>query len=705
MKQYTISSKLLSISIMLFVVTVATLSITMWQALESNNQQITQQTHQALDNEIKQKLTATASQYSERVSAFINEAYRVPYSFSAIMNSVGTDEISRAQTQKMISKTLEKNSLLSSFYVQFEANGFDNHDQSFLTGTSHSVVGAGSFEVYYIRADNGDVTQSLVEDATQKYDETLNEFGIRAAEWFLCAKETLKPCLMEPYLFEVSSGQSELMTSLTVPIINQGKFVGLVGADINLPIFQSFIDELSQGLYQGRSKVTLLSERGFIVASSHYDNKGRPLSEAIDPDHASKLQALHSRDDGILETELSMTVAQTVNIDVANSTWSIVIEVDKKDALASALELAQNMKENANDMNGLQVTLGVVTTLIAVFFIWLMTKSIVAPINMLKQSMESLASEDGDLTKKIDVQSHAELIALGDGFNRFLAKLHSLISQLKQLTVQTQVESENTARISQSIRDNVKGQYQEIENVVTAVNQMSSTAQEVARASEQTANEADLMSNNVKTSQTSLLNAMEYVSTMSTESEQAKIAVTKVSQSSENISSIVDVIRSIADQTNLLALNAAIEAARAGDQGRGFAVVADEVRSLASKTQASTDSISELIASLHLEVTNASNVIEKGTVQAEMAVEKTNQALESITEMVAQIDEVSSQVTHIATAAEQQSAVTEEVNRNINIISSSACELSNFAEDAFGSSVNLAQLVKSQDKQLNKLKT
>jgi len=690
---------------MLFVVTVATLSITMWQALESNNQQITQQTHQALDNEIKQKLTATASQYSERVSAFINEAYRVPYSFSAIMNSVGTDEISRAQTQKMISKTLEKNSLLSSFYVQFEANGFDNHDQSFLTGTSHSVVGAGSFEVYYIRADNGDVTQSLVEDATQKYDETLNEFGIRAAEWFLCAKETLKPCLMEPYLFEVSSGQSELMTSLTVPIINQGKFVGLVGADINLPIFQSFIDELSQGLYQGRSKVTLLSERGFIVASSHYDNKGRPLSEAIDPDHASKLQALHSRDDGILETELSMTVAQTVNIDVANSTWSIVIEVDKKDALASALELAQNMKENANDMNGLQVTLGVVTTLIAVFFIWLMTKSIVAPINMLKQSMESLASEDGDLTKKIDVQSHAELIALGDGFNRFLAKLHSLISQLKQLTVQTQVESENTARISQSIRDNVKGQYQEIENVVTAVNQMSSTAQEVARASEQTANEADLMSNNVKTSQTSLLNAMEYVSTMSTESEQAKIAVTKVSQSSENISSIVDVIRSIADQTNLLALNAAIEAARAGDQGRGFAVVADEVRSLASKTQASTDSISELIASLHLEVTNASNVIEKGTVQAEMAVEKTNQALESITEMVAQIDEVSSQVTHIATAAEQQSAVTEEVNRNINIISSSACELSNFAEDAFGSSVNLAQLVKSQDKQLNKLKT
>jgi len=676
----------------------------MWQALDSSNQQISSQTQHALNDEIKEKLKATASQYSERISAFLNEAYRVPYSFSAIMSSTGTDGISRTQAQQLIGKTLATNSQLSSLYAQFEVNGFGNDDFEFITGTSHSVEGAGSFEVYFIRENNGAITQSPIEDANQKYDETLNEFGIRAAEWFLCVKETLKPCLMEPYLFELSSGKSELMTSLTVPIIKQGKFVGLVGGDINLPIFQSFIDELSQSLYQGRSKVTLLSERGFIVASSHYHKKGRPLSEAIAPDYAKQLQSLHTGN-GMLEIKNSITVAQSVHIDVAESTWSIIIEVDKKDALATAYKLQQTMTTNASEINSLQLTLGVVITLIAVFCIWLLTKSIVTPINMFKQSMEALASEDGDLTKKIEVESHAELIALGNGFNQFLVKLQSLISKLKQLTAKTQLESENTARISHSIQDSVSEQNREIENVVTAVNQMSATAQEVARASEQTAKEADLMTTNVKRSQSSLLNAMEYVSTMSTESEQAKIAVTKVSQSSENISSIVDVIRSIADQTNLLALNAAIEAARAGDQGRGFAVVADEVRSLASKTQASTDSISELIASLHLEVNNASSVIEKGTVQAEMAVEKTNQALESITEMVTQIDEVSSQVSHIATAAEQQSAVTEEVNRNLTIISTSAYELSKFADQAFSSSVSLAGLVKSQEKQLNKLKT
>ncbi|NRA85265.1 MAG: HAMP domain-containing protein, partial [Gammaproteobacteria bacterium] len=445
MKKYAISSKLLWISIVLFVVTVSTLSLTMWQALKSNNQHIANETQKALNYEIEEKLKAKASQYSERIAAFINEAYRVPYSFSAIMSNSGGDGVSRVQAQQLISATLRKNKQLSSFYTQFEANGFDNNDQQNLTNTTHSVKGAGSFEVYYIREKNGNITQSPVEDATQKYDETLNEFGVRAAEWFLCAKEKTKPCLMEPYLYEVTLGNSELMTSLTVPIIKQGQFVGLVGADINLPIFQSFIDELSQRLYQGRSKVTLLSEKGFIVASSHYHKKGRPLSEALDANRARQLQSLHFSN-GILEDEKSIIVAQPVKIDIANSTWSIIIEVDKKDALASALALQKNMNKNTDDMTRLQIMLGFVITLIAVFFIWLMTKSIVAPINMLKNHMETLASEDGDLTQKIEVESHAELIALGNGFNHFLAKLQSLISQLKQLTVKTQAESESTAR-------------------------------------------------------------------------------------------------------------------------------------------------------------------------------------------------------------------------------------------------------------------
>lgn len=703
MKKYSISSKLLWMSIGLFLFTVLSLSVSVWIAQSNSNDAIAQEVKQALNEEIKIKLNAQASQYGERIAGFINEAYRVPYSFVAILNDTGPNDINRDLAKKAVSDTLKHNKQLSSFYAQFEANGFDSFDEQHLN-SMHSVKGAGSFEVYFVREANGAIFQSEIEDANDKYDTTLNEFGVRAAEWFLCAKENHKPCLMEPYLYEISPGNKELMTSLTVPVIRDGRFVGLVGADLNLPIFQRFIGELSKQLYQGNAKVTLLSQKGFIVASSHYNKLGRPFSEAVNNSRASQLQHLH-RGNGYLEDAETITVAQSIDIPISNSQWSIIIEVAKSDAFSRVYQLDDTMSDNAQSLHSLQLLIGFITAVIAIVAIWFLTRSIVSPINVFKDRMENLASEDGDLTKSMVVESHAELIGLAGWFNRFLEKLKALIDELKELTAKTQRESEETARISQSIRDSVNGQYIEIENVVTAMNEMSSTALEVARASEDTASEADAMSENVKASRTNLTTAMDYVSTMSKESLQARDAVTKVSQSSDNISSIVEVIRAIADQTNLLALNAAIEAARAGEQGRGFAVVADEVRSLASKTQESTDNISQLIESLHTEVINASSVIENGAEQAQIAVSKTNDALTSLNEMVEQIDEVSGKVSHIATVAEEQSAVTEEVNKNITIISTSAAELSTFADEAYGSSVNLADLVKVQENQLSKLKT
>lgn len=706
MKHLSISTKLLWITSALFLSIVAILSISLWWTLSAQNSQLSDQVQNTLQTETRDKLEARAGEYGEMVAGFINEAYRIPFSFAGMLESTAEElPLKRDRLELAVAAVLKKNAQVSSMYAQFEPNGYDGLDSEFLNvNVSHSVATSGALEVYYTRNDDGTVEHNQVEDSAEKYLTSLNEFGIRDAEWYLCGKETLKPCLMEPYLYEITPGNKALMTSLTVPVLKHKQFIGIVGVDVNLPVFQTLIDKLSKSLYDGQAKVTLLSTRGLVVAASHYSKKARPLAESINPTLASQIISLH-KNSGYMVNDDEIIVAYPIKIPLANAEWSLVIQVPTAQAYKSSIELNNDMDEMATSLGSLLLIVGIVVSIAAVITISLVIRSIISPLRMIQGRVEHLASADGDLTQSIEVDSHAELIALAKGFNSFIYKLKNLIAELKTLASRSQEESQASAKIAQLTRDSVNRQYGEIESVVTAVNQMSATALEVAKASEQTAAETEAMSRNIRHSEESLTKAMGFVATMSQESMEAKLAVSKVAESSMNISRILEVISSIAAQTNLLALNAAIEAARAGEQGRGFAVVADEVRALASKTQSSTNDISTLIDALQKEVQSASGIIDKGAERAQMAVSQTEQALNSLNSMVSQIGEISGQVTHIAAAAEEQSAVTEEVNRNITGISDSASELARLAGEAQQSSVVLANLVKQQHEQLGKLKT
>ncbi|MGF1697790.1 methyl-accepting chemotaxis protein [Vibrio lamellibrachiae] len=704
MKHLSISTKLLWITSTLFLSIVLLLSLSLWWTLNEKNAEMAEQVQQGIHFEIKSKLSSTAGMYGEKIAGFINSAYQIPYSIAAsIAKTSGSSLNSRDAVEGNLDATLNNSPQLSAIYAQFEPNGFDGNDEENTQGTTHSVPDVGSLELYFYRESDGSVVQEQVEDADEKYANELDEFGLREAEWYLCSKDNLKPCIMEPYLEEVNS-QEVMMSSLVAPVIKQGQFSGVVGVDIHLPIFQQLIDELSQSLYGGEAKVTLLSAKGLIVAASHYEQKGRPLKEAIPSELAQTLSSLH-QNNGYFENDIEIAVAYSIDIPLAKNSWSLIIEVPNQQAFSTANILSDSMQEMANSLGRLQMILGIVVSIISIISIAIVIKGIVAPIKTIQTRVENLASSEGDLTQSISIESHAELIALSRGFNLFIDKLKRLIIELKGLADQSQNVSSSTATIAQQTRDSLNDQNREIENVVTAMNQMSATASEVANSSEQTASETEHMSKNLKSCENSLVLAMDHVDTMSKESLHAKEAVSKVAESSNNISSIVEVIRSIADQTNLLALNAAIEAARAGEQGRGFAVVADEVRSLASKTQSSTDDITQLINALQIEVDSASKVIESGTEKAELAVSQTNEALSSITAIVGQIDTVSSQITHIATAAEEQSAVTEEINRNITGISDSTAQLARLADQSFDSSNHLSELVRAQYEQLDRLKT
>ncbi|MBE0384319.1 hypothetical protein PCARR_b0281 [Pseudoalteromonas carrageenovora IAM 12662] len=706
MRELSLAKKLLWLTVSSILLTVIVLSVTLWWQLSSSNKDLAVKSEGYIVAEVEHKLNSNAAAYGEKIAGFINEAYRVPYSLAALLGDAAQSQNLDRDTVVSINRSmLEQNTLLSSIYSQFEPNAFDGQDSSFKQGYKHSVTGDGTLEVYITRDQNGVIEQQKVANAADKYITSLNEFGIREAHWYLCAKDTLKPCIMEPYLYEIPSGDSVMLTSLTVPILKSGQFIGLAGADLTLPTFQVMTEQLSSELYNGQAKVTLLSDIGLVVGSSHYKSKlGRPFKEAVSSATFKEAERFKGQK-GIFKMSSEYLVNYPINIKLANTQWSLLIEVPTNLALEGPNALAKGMDDTASYLGVMILITGAVIALIAFIIMKIVVGSVVAPLEQIQQRVDNLASSEGDLTHTLHVDTHAELIALAGGFNAFLTKLRGLIAELKDVSSQTKHQGEIAQHIAIDTKHNVQSQFQEIESVVTAMNEMSATALEVARASEQSAQQADEINGLVVSSESSLSSAMSQVKTMSEEIKEANQAVEKVASRSKDITQILDVIRTISEQTNLLALNAAIEAARAGEHDRGFAVVADEVRALASKTRSSTDDISQLIDSLLLEVGNASTVIEKGVVRAESAVDETSVAFDALHSVVVKVDEITNQITHIATAAEEQSLVTEEINRNLTLISDAASQLADLSTQAGDSSEALNALVAQQDSELNKLKT
>ncbi|WP_031211454.1 methyl-accepting chemotaxis protein [Marinobacter sp. EN3] len=708
MKQLSLRVKLYALVIALLLTMGVSIVITAQLSLSSMEERLTRETRGTVQSIVMDQLSATAGKYGELVTGVFETAYQTPEVVrSLITRNIEADSsgrISRRDLQETIGTVLEEQSHLSSIYAQFEPDGYDGQDIYFTGGVEEHSSDEGTLEIYYYRDRAGNVVFSRTEDPATKYLDNRNEFGIREAEWYLCSRDSRKPCLMEPYDYEIEEGYSELMTSLVVPVINDGEFAGVVAADINLSTLQSTIAGVSEELFDGQSRVTLLSEKGLIAASSHYqEHLGRPLREAL-PDLAGEFTSLH-RNGGSFDNGEILAVSYPIKVALPGAEWSLLIELPRDTALASVNEITALLSDEVTSTATRQTVVGIVVVVLAIAVLVLLVRSVTRPLDEIRKRMRNLASAEGDLTRELDIDTHAELIDLAGGFNAFLARLREMINDLKDVNAQVRGQASDVGAIARDTDEQTARQHQDIDSVVTAMNEMSAAAGEVAGFAGEAADNAWAARDGIKFTQDTLGTALRGVDALAGDMDQASSAIGHVAQRSEEINRILEVIRGIAEQTNLLALNAAIEAARAGEQGRGFAVVADEVRTLASRTRESTDEISGMIERLKGDVDGAVTVIGTGVERATSAVEGTREASHSLATVVERIATIVEHVTQVATAAEEQSSVSEEINRNLTHIGDAANDLRELAQRVRQSGDALDGQVQVLDRELGRLKT
>ncbi|TNI51361.1 methyl-accepting chemotaxis protein [Aeromonas veronii] len=701
MKQRSLKFKLLCLTMGLFLMTGLAMTLLQSASFSSLRNMVMTQTSDALEEEVSRSLQYQAERYAIQIASLMQNSYQIPLTVTAqIEAGMAKPELrlSRPQVESLLGSSLQQASGISSIYAQFEPDGYDGEDGNWLGGASHSVAGKGSLEVYFTKDQGGAVAQQAVDAAASeaKFDTSLNEFGIRNSEWYLCGRDTRQPCLMEPYLYEISPGNKMLMTSLTVPVLRDGKFVGLAGVDMNLPIFQQLAENFGKSLYDNKADVTLVSKMGLIVGSNRYADKlGRPLKEV----------SLTLPDGQPVSSDSDFILHQPIRVEAANTQWWLMIKVPKALALSKAHAISNELGTLLVDAQRQQIiAMGGITLLVLGLLVWFI-QTITAPLSLISRHVGHLSSNEGDLTQQMEIDTHQELIDLGSQLNAFLGKLRGMVQMSKGIGQQVYQQAREMKHTADTMRSSLDEQNLELESVVSAMHQMSTTAVSVAGYAEQAAQESEAATHHINTAQQTLSNARNEIHTLVGDMHEADKAVALVAQRSTNISRILDVIRAIAEQTNLLALNAAIEAARAGDMGRGFAVVADEVRALANKTRESTDEIGQLIGSLQTEVSSSQRLMNTGIERSTTTVQGTEQAFEALNRVVAQIQQIHDHISQVATAAEQQSAVSDDINKNLMRIGDTANVIGQEASSSHQLSEALEQAATALASQLDRLRT
>ncbi len=658
---------------------------------------------QMLDESARLRLEARGELQALRIQRYFMDAFQYGKGFSrqilflrdqAQKRFLDAYDL-REDLTRQVRTALAANPEVLGLYVVFEPNALDGKDELFVDQPALGSNDKGRFSLYWAQATPGQLeSESMIE--SELADTSSGPSGAAYNAWYTCPKESGQPCVLDPYFDKVGERQL-LMTSIAFPLELDGKVIGVMGLDINLSNLQALSEQGNRELYDGVGQVGILSPAGLFAGNSRDAGLlGKNLAKA-DPQHAGELlQLLAAGKSRLFNENDDLKVLQPLQPIPGAKPWGVLLEVPKSALLGPALALERQLDDMRREGTWVELGLGLGAAVLGLLVLWLSARGVTRPILGVAHMLRDIASGEGDLTQRLPHTGRDELGELAGWFNRFLDKLQPIIRDVKVSVRDARSTADQSAAISSQTSAGMQQQFREIDQVATASHEMTATAQDVARSAAQAADAARGADQATRDGLALIDRTTQSIDSLAANLTSAMGQVEQLASSSEEIGSVLEVIRAIAEQTNLLALNAAIEAARAGDAGRGFAVVADEVRNLARRTQDSVEQIRGVIEGLQQGTRDVVDAMHGSHRQAQGSVEQVDEAaaaLQRIGEAVTVINDMNLQ---IASAAEEQSSVAEEINRNVAAIRDVTESLSSQAEESAQVSQSLNRLANHQ---------
>jgi methyl-accepting chemotaxis protein len=465
-------------------------------------------------------------------------------------------------------------------------------------------------------------------------------------QWFYRLVDGSRDQVME---IDIDKSTRELTLFINQRIKQGGKVLGVAGLGFSLKAMSEMIHNFRFG---ERGQVFLSDAQGNIKVHPQAELSGSgSLTELFGKTPAEQLlssggKAVRFERGG----EPYLAVAQKLS----SLDWLLVSEVPEAEIYAEARQALL-----------MTSAIGVGVALFFLALVVLLARGLVRPIRQVTTALVEIGGGGGDLTRQLDESRADELGDLARGFNRFIAGQRNLISAVLTTSERLRAAVSQVAQVVDNTAGRSSQQQEMTDMVATAVHEMGLTVQDIARNASDAAQASQAARQEAQQARTVVGESIDHIETMSADIGSAASAVSELAEQVASIDQVLAVIRGISEQTNLLALNAAIEAARAGEMGRGFAVVADEVRTLASRTQSSTDEIQQMIQRLKHGAETAVSSMHAGQRATGTGVEASQRTGQSLSAITDQVERISDMNTQVATATEEQSSVTEEINRNV----------------------------------------